>query len=214
MQLLNKEASKRIFAHTWYLYPLFIGITTLLWYWGFQAFHLPSAHQQLVMFFATNIYNESFATDLQNYYYAPENLRQVSAFHSLPSATGYYSKLQIYLNKSDILVLDKKTIDEFKGYQDRFFVEINDYVINYYGLSNYEYYEYTDASEVTHKYGIKLKGREEEHFLQRYMMFDEGYDYYIMLSISSVNLGFVNSMDNIYYDNAITYMKHLLELKI
>ena len=42
MQLFNKESAKKTFAHTWYIYPLTIGLITLVWIWGFQTFHLPS----------------------------------------------------------------------------------------------------------------------------------------------------------------------------
>ena len=212
MQLFNKEASKKIFAHTWYIYPLLIGIITILWIWGFQVFHLPSSHQLLVMFFATDIKDNSFSKDIQKSYYSREELRQVDTFYSLPTTSGYYTKLQLYLQKSDMLVLDQHTIDEFKGYQERFFIEMDDEFINKYSLQGYEFYTYVDNQNVEHKYGIKIKDKSVDDYLDKYMTFDPSFDYYITLSTSSKNLGYLGGKSNTPYDNAITYMKHLLEL--
>ena len=212
MQLFNKEGAKKTFAHTWYVYPLLIGLITVVWIWAFQAFHQPSAHQKILMFFATRITDSSFATDIQKSYYAREDLREVEAYHSLPTAAGYYAKLQMYLNGSDMLILDQKSIDDFKGYQDKFFIEIDDELINEYSLTGYEFYTYTDDQQISHKYGIKLKNKTETHYLDNYMTFDDNYDYYITLSTTSKNLGYLGGKENTPYDNAITYMKHLLEL--
>ena len=212
MQLFNKESAKKTFAHTWYIYPLTIGLITLVWIWGFQTFHLPSAHQMLTIFFATRISNTSFAKDIQKTYYAREDLRQVDVFHSLPTASGYYTKLQLYLQKGDMLVLDKKSIDDFKGYQEKFFVEFSDEFIQKYELDNYEFYTYLDNENIEHKYAVKLKNKTGNHYLDSCMTFDADYDYYITLSTSSKNLGYLGGKGNERYDNAITYMKHLLEL--
>lgn len=212
MQLFNKQGAKNTFAHTWYIYPLLIGLTTIVWIWGFQAFHQPSAHQQLLLFFATKINDSSFATSIQKTYYSRESLREVQAYHSLPSAVGYYRKLSTYLNGSDMLILDKKSVDDFKGYQDKFFVEMDDEFINKYSLANYEFYTYIDDDNIEHKFGIKLKNKSESHYLDDYMVFDEGYDYYVTLSTTSKNLGYLGGAFNEKYDNAITYMKYLLEL--
>lgn len=212
MQLLNKEAAKKTFAHTWYVYPLLIGFITLIWIWGFQAFHLPSAHQTLVYFYATNIRDNSFALDIKKNYYPKEELREIENYSMLPSNKNFYTKLQLYLQKSDSLVLDQHTIDEFKGYQERFFVEMSDEFIQKYSLENYEFYTYTDDNNVEHRYGIKLKSKGHDHYLDKYMTFDPTYDYYITLSTSSVNIGDLRDKNNAHYDNAITFMKHLLEL--
>ena len=212
MQLLNKSAVKKTFTYTWYVYPVLVGLLTLIWIWGFQAFHQPSSHQKLTLFFAAEIKKSSFTTDIQKAHYSREKLRQVEAYCSLPTAVGYYSKLSIYLNSSDMLILDQKTIDEFKNYQDKFFVEMTDSFITEYSLSSYEFYTYTDSQNVEHKYGIKIKGKDQSHYLDDYMVFDDGYDYFVTLSTSSKNLGSLSGEANKYYDNAITYMKYLLEL--
>ena len=213
MQLFNKEASKRIFTHTWYIYPLLIGIITVIWLWGFQAFHQPSAHQSLLMFFSTNINNNVFTKEIMNEYYAREDLRQIDAYYSLPDLPSYVDKLNLYIRKSDILVLDKKTIDDLRGYQERFFVEMDDEFITKYSLQSYEFYTYVDSDNVEHKYGIKIKDKAQDHYLDSYMTFDQSFDYYITLSTSSKNLGYLGGKGNERYDNAITFMKHLLELQ-
>ena len=212
MQLFNKAAAKKIFVHTWYIYPLLVGFISLIWIWGFQAFHLPTAHQSLVYFYATDIKDNSFATKIQKTYYTKEELRQVDNYSMLPSNSSYYTKLQLYLQKADSLVLDKHTFDEFKGYQERFFIEMNDEFIQKYQLTSYEFYTYVDDDNVEHKYGIKLKDKATNHYLDDYMTFDSSFDYYITLSTSSKNLGYLGGKDNEHYDNAITFMKHLLEL--
>ena len=211
MQLLNKQAAKNIFAHTWYIYPLLIGLITVIWIWGFQAFHLPGAYESLTLFFATSIKDESFATKLMKTYYAKEKLRQVDAYSCLPTNAGYYAKLQLYLSKSDFLVLDERTIDEFKNYQDRLFVELDDELLEKYSLENYDFYTFVDEESISHKYGIKIKDKAETTYLDQFMTFDTDYDYYVCLSTSSVNLGYKSEKGNDKHDNAITYMKHLLE---
>ena len=150
MQLFNKEASKRIFTHTWYIYPLLIGIITVIWLWGFQAFHQPSSHQSLLMFFSTNISNNVFTKEIMNEYYAREDLRQIDAYYSLPDLPSYVDKLNLYIRKSDILVLDKKTIDDLRGYQERFFVEFDDKLKEKYFDQNYEFYTYIDSQQKEH----------------------------------------------------------------
>ena len=161
----------------------------------------------LTIFFATRITDTTFAKDIQKTYYAREDLRQVDVFHSLPSAMGYYNKLQLYLQKGDILVLDQKTIDEFQGYQEKFFTEFTAEAIEQYDLGNYEFYPSNE-----HKYAIRFKNKAENHYLDSYMTFENDFDYFITLSTSSKNLGLLGGKGNERYDNAITYMKHLLEL--
>ena len=216
MQLFNKEASKRIFTHTWYIYPLLIGLITVIWLWGFQAFHQPSAHQSLLMFFSTNINNNGFATEIKNEFYKREDLRQIDAYYSLPDLPTYVTKLNLYIRKSDILVLDKKTINDLKGYQERFFIEFDDELISkYFDDPDYEYYTYTDEKGQNYNYGIKIKDKSEVNtYLDSFMSFDNTYDYYLCLGASSVNLGYIGGEYNVKYDNALTFAKHLLDKQL
>ncbi len=217
MQLFNKEASKRIFTHTWYIYPLLIGIITVIWLWGFQAFHQPSSHQSLLMFFSTNISNNVFTKEIMNEYYAREDLRQIDAYYSLPDLPSYVDKLNLYIRKSDILVLDKKTINDLKGYQERFFVEFDDELINseYFKDQAYEYYVYENDQGKEFKYGIKIKNKSDTGtYLDQYMTFDSTYDYYLCLGVASVNLGYIGGENNKKYDNALTYARHLLDKQL
>lgn len=202
---------KKIFAHTWYVYPLAIGLIVVLWLWGFEAFHQPSAHQSLTIFFATQIHKESFAKEIRKNNYKRENLREVSTPHSLPSSSGYYSKLKMYISNSDILVLDEKTIDDFKNYKDRFFVDIPNDIQNEYYQEFLDYYVYEDEEQVNHSYGIRIKKKGEASYFDDYMTFDNGYDYYACLSLSSKNLGKISGENNSRYDNALTFMKYLLK---
>jgi len=215
MQLFNKEASKRIFTHTWYIYPLLIGIITVIWLWGFQAFHQPSSHQSLLMFFSTNISNNVFTKEIMNEYYAREDLRQIDAYYSLPDLPSYVDKLNLYIRKSDILVLDKKTIDDLRGYQERFFVEFDDKLKEKYFDQNYEFYTYIDSQQKEHIYAIKIKDKSDnDTYLNTYMTFDNTYDYYLCLGVGSVNLGYLGGEENTKYDNALTYARHLLDKQL
>ena len=202
---------KKIFAHTWYIYPLAIGLITVLWFWGFEAFHQPTAHQSLTIFFATNIKKESFAKDIRVNNYEREKLREVNTPHSLPTSSGYYSKLDMYLSNSDILILDEKTIDDFKNYKDRFLVDIPSDIQNEYYSDFTDYYLYEDENHETHSYGIRIKKKGEASYFTDYMTFDEGYDYYACLSLSSQNLGKISGEKNSKFDNALTFMKYLLK---
>ena len=169
------------------------------------------------MFFSTNINNNGFTTEIKNEFYVREDLRQVDAYYSLPDLPTYVTKLNLYIRKSDILVLDKKTIDDLKGYQERFFVEFDDELINseYFCDQNYEYYTYTSSDAKEFKYGIKIKDKNQEGtYLDSFMSFDKTYDYYLCLGASSVNLGYIGGEYNVKYDNALTFARHLLDKQL
>ena len=210
MQLFNKSAIKKTFVHTWYIYPLLAGIVTVIWLWAFYAYHQPSKHQLLTLFFSTNVKNTKFVDQIMKHY-EREDLRQVSTSGLLPDAAGYYSKLQTAFSDSDLLILDEATIQEFEGHQERIFYNITDEVKTDYLPGEHEYYTYT-KDETTYTYGVLLKKKGEEHTLQQYMDFDELRDYYICVCLSSVNAGILRSQSNKAYDNALTFMNYLLEL--
>lgn len=204
MQKINKTSILRILAHTWYTYPLVAILITLVWLWGFQAFHQPSNHQRLNIFFATEVKNESFLKDiLKNY--DREELREITPSYALPTAAGFTTKLQLAINTADLLILDEKTMFEFNDHQENFFVEMDSYIKETYLSSEDTYYDYQDKS-----YGVLLKNKESEHYLQNYMEFDETKNYYIALSVASKNLGKVLDEYNAHYDNALTIMKYLI----
>ena len=168
------------------------------------------------MFFSTNINNNYFTKEIMNEYYPKEQLRQIDAYYSLPDLPTYVSKLNLYIRNSDILVLDKKTIDDLKGYQERFFVNFDDELkLKYFNDPEFEYYTYIDSEQKVYNYGIKIKSKgKTETYLDKYMTFDEGYEYYLCLGASSVNLGYLGGEYNEYYDNALTYAKHLLDKQL
>ena len=204
MQRINKTSVSNIFAHTWYTYPLVAILLTLIWLWGFQAYHQPSNHQRLSIFFATEIKNESFLKDILKKY-DKENLREITPSYALPTGVGYTTKLQLAINSADLLILDEKTMFDFNGHQDNFFVEMSSYIKETYLTNEDTYYDYEDKS-----YGVLLKNKEAEHYLQQYMDFDETKNYYIALSVTSKNLGKVYDENNAHYDNALTFMKYLI----
>ena len=205
MQMINKSSVSKTIVHTWYIYPLTAIIITLLWLWGFQAFHQPTAHQKLHIFFATEVKNESFLKDILNQY-DKEDLREITPSYSLPEGVGFASKLQVAINTADVLILDEQTMFSFNGHQENFFVEMTSYVKETYLTNEDTYYTYEEKD-----YGVLLKNKEAEHYLQKYMDFDETKNYYIALSIASKNLGKVLDENNAHYDNALTIMKYLIQ---
>ena len=211
MQRFNKVMAKKIFAHTWYIYPIMIIFTSLIWMWGFEAFHQPSAHQSLTLFFSAQVKSSSFVTKIRKENYPKEKLREITVQSALPSSSGYYSKLKLYMNNSDILVLDEGTLDEFKGYQERFFVDIKDDIKNTYYPNQNEFYVYEDEDHNLYNYGMLIKKKGEASYFDEFMTFSEGLDYYICLSISSKNLGSISGEKNAKFDNALTFTKYLLE---
>ena len=206
MQLLNKVAIKNTFAHTWYLYPISVGLVTAIWVWSFYAFHQPSAHQKIDVFFSTEVRSDSFLKDIMNKHYEKEKLRDVSHSYSLPSAVGYYQKLQIALSSSDILILDENTLSGFSNQYRDTLVEINDYIKTNYLTSEHTYYNFDEKN-----YGILIKEKNVQSYLSSYMTFDETQDYYLVLNQASMNLGSVLEESNAGYDNALTFMNYLLE---
>ena len=211
MQLFNKGAIKRIFSHTWYIYPLLSGLIAVIWLWAFAAFHQPTKHETLTLFFSTELKSDKYLNGLMKHY-SKEKLREVEDHYALPDSSGYYQKLKTYLVNSDLLILDKHTLDEFAGYQDRFFHDITDEIKDEYITSEHDYYTYTDEEENTYTYGVKIKDKGVEHYLSTYMTFDELSDYYVVISTSSVNVGTLRGNSNKAYDNALTFMNYLLEL--
>ena len=111
MQLINKTAVKKTIVHTWYIYPILAGIITVIWLWAFSAFHQPTKHQMLTLFFSARVKSTKFADKLMTYY-PKEKLREVSISGLLPNAQGYPAKLKPALNGSDLLILDKTTLDD------------------------------------------------------------------------------------------------------
>ena len=214
MQLFNKSAARRIFAHTWYIYPLLAGVITVIWLWAFPAFHQPTKHETLTLFFATDLKSEKYLNQIKKHY-SEEKLREVETHYHLPDgSTAYYQALQTYLSNSDLLILDELTVKDFvdSEHRNEFFYQITDEVKTDYITGEHDYYTYTDDQGTTYAYGVKLKDKGVDHYLSTYMTFDEMRDYYIVLSTSSVNVGALRNKSNAAYDNALTFMNYLLEL--
>ena len=205
MQLINRSSIKKTLTHTWYIYPLTAIIISLLWFWGFQAYHQPTAHQIIKVFFATDVKTDSFLKKIRSNY-DKEKLRETDYSYCLPTGIGYPSKLQIGVNEADILVLDEVTLNSFKDNEEHFFVEMTPFIKDNYLEGGETYYQFNEKD-----YGILLKEKATACWLNDYMDFDEERNYYLVLSIGSKNLGSITDEDNQYYDNALTFMKYLLK---
>ena len=208
MQLINKESIKKTFVHTWYIYPLLIGFATFLWIWAFAAFHQPSAHQKLSLFFASKVNDKKFVNPIMKHYQR-EDLREVDVQSAYPNHTNvaYYQKLKIYVEKGDLLILDDYSVTLCRNYLYNLTDEVKETYLN----PDCSYYTY-EEEETTYYYGVLLKNKNEEHYLSKYMNFDEESNYYICVPTGSVNAGILRGKNNAKYDNALTFMQYLLEL--
>ena len=203
MKIFNKQLAKQTLAHTWYLYPISAALLTLIWLWGFQAFHQPTAHQKLNIFFATEVRSEVFLKNILNKY-DKEELREITPSYSLPTGVGFANKLQIAINTADLLILDDQAMFNFNGHQENFFVEMTPYIKGYLNEGS-EYYTNGEKD-----WGVLLKHKDASHYLQQYMDFDETKDYYIAIGLASKNVGKALDEKNEHYDNALTIMKYLI----
>ena len=207
MQTFNKEGAKKTLTYTWYLYPMVILATSLLWVFGFNAFHQPTAHEKINLFIAAQVTSNKYEKEIKAKY-EREKLREINTNSVHPTSELYYRKLQLYLSDSDIMILPKTTFEGFKNQYKTYFFAINDEMKQTYFNSSYEYYsEFEDGLS----YGILFKGNNVETWLSSYMTFDETQDYYLVLNQASVNLGSVLEESNAGYDNALTFMNYLLE---
>ena len=207
MQLLNKNAIKNTFFHTWYLYPISIVIITLLWIWGFGAFHQPTNHQRITIFLSCDVKDESFLYDIMNENYEKENLREIVPSYALPDSVGFLSKLQLAMSNADMMIIDENTLKGFANSYQSYLVELNDYILNNYLKGTYHYYDFVDKH-----YGIRIKEAGVDNYFNNYLTYKEEQDYYLVLMTGSVNLGAYEDENNAYYDNALTYASYLLEL--
>ena len=209
MQYINRNSIKNTFAHTWYMYPVGVALVSMIWIWSFYAFHQPSSHQKINIFFATDVRDDSFLKEIQNKHYDKEKLREVSHSYSLPGNAIFVQKLQIALTNTDMMILDEETLSGFKNSYGEQLVEISTYIKDNYLSNTHTYYDFDSKN-----YGIIIKEKNSTCYLSKYMTFDEEKDYYLVLNQASTNLGKVTSEDNSYYDNALTYMDYLLEGKL
>ena len=200
MQTINKSLVKNTFTYTWFIYPVSAVLLTLIWLWSFPTFHMPSAHQKIDAFFATDITSNTFADNILKKY-DRENLRQINPSYALPGSALYVQKLQIAIGHSDVLVLTKTQFSQYKIDYSLFFVPVTSYIQEKCQINE---------SQVFDEYGITLKNKGENHYLESYMNFADD-DYVIALSVTSKNLGSAINEDNAPYDNALTFVHYLLE---
>ena len=199
MQTLNKSLVKNTFAHTWFIYPLSATVLALIWLFAFPAFHQPSAHQKINVFFATDIKSEEFTKSILAKY-DKEKLRVITPSYAYPGTNAYYQKFQIAINTADVLVITKSTFEVYKQDYGTFFVPITSYVQEKIGLQE---------DQIIDGHGILLKKSDETNYLEQYMSFKEE-DYYVVLSVTSANMGAAMKEDNAPYDNALTFVHYLL----
>ena len=200
MQTLNKSAMKNTFTYTWFIYPMSAIILSLVWLWSFPTFHQPSAHQKIDAFFATDIKSEEFADNILKKY-DREILREINSSYAFPGTTLDAQKLQLALTSSDVLILPKEHFERYKVDFDLYFAKVTSYIQEKCQI---------EETRVLEDYGILLKTKGVEHYLENYMTFDDK-DYVLVFSANSKNLGSAIDEDNAPYDNALTFVHYLLE---
>ena len=203
MQKFNKEASKRILIHTWYIYPIAAIIIILLLIWGFGVYHQPSAHQTINIFIGCNVKSDKFIDPIQKKY-DREKLREINVNYAAPNDSLYNTKLKIHLSRSDILIIPKATVDVYKEHFNEFFVEYDNPTKENYFKTDYQYYSYEN-----HDFGILFKNKDTDNQYSQYMTFADD-DYYLLITIASTNTGILYNEKNEYYDNALTIVNYLM----
>ena len=81
MQVFNKDAAKKTFVYTWYLYPIGIILTIILLLWGFGSFHQPTNHQKINIFIGAQVTNQKYEKLIKEKY-DREKLREIKRQHS------------------------------------------------------------------------------------------------------------------------------------
>lgn len=202
MQTINKSLVKNTFTYTWFIYPVSAVLLTLIWLWSFPTFHLPSAHQKLDVFFATDVKSEVFVDNILEKY-DRKDLRQINPSYALPGSALYVQKLQIAIGHADVLVLTKQQFVQYKVDYATFFAPVTSYAKEMCQIND---------DQVFDDYGIILKNKDENHYLENYMSFADD-DYIIALTVISRNLGSLIVEGDAPYDNALTFVHYLLEGK-
>ena len=105
------------------------------------------------------------------------------------------------MNNSDIMVLTKTTFEAYSKHYVNYFVPIGSYVQEKIGI---------DESRIKDGYGVLLKNKDENHYLENYISFANE-DYYLVFMISSQNLGSALDENNSAHDNALTFTRYLPE---
>ena len=200
MQSLNKSAVKGTLYHTWFIYPVAAALLSIIWLWSFPAFHQPTPQQKIDIFFSSNVHSDAFTKPILEKY-DRENLREITVNYASPENVLYYQKLEVAMNNSDIMVLTKTTFEAYSKHYVNYFVPIGSYVQEKIGI---------DESRIKDGYGVLLKNKDENHYLENYISFANE-DYYLVFMISSQNLGSALDENNGAHDNALTFTRYLLE---
>lgn len=204
MQLFNSSSAKKIFTHTWYIYPIGALLLSLIWIWAFPTYHQPTKHQTISIFFAAEVKDDSFLKNIQSNY-EREKLREVTPSYCMPDATVFGQKMKIANSYADILVINETVFKRYESQYSDLFAEIDSNMKeNYFKDNSY----YTSSGK---DYAVLLKSKDVTSKLEDYLLM-ENENYYLCFAVGSNNLGKSNSPENEYYDNALTFAQYLLEI--
>lgn len=215
MQLINKAVIKNKFAYTWYLYPVAIAVSFFSWFWGFGLFHQPKANEKLIFFVGAVVNDNSFTNQIKNKF-NDDDLSLVEVNGCSPSQTIYASKLNVYLSNADIIILPESEVDKFaKENEDplavmkNYFTAIDEETKLSYLSASYSYYDVEDSEKaITYTYGVKVKDKNQESWLDTYFGFEDDVNYYALLTSGSINTGKLYDKENP-YDNALKALNYL-----
>lgn len=216
MQRLNKIEAKRKFVYTWYLYPLVLCSSFLLWNWGFKAYHQPTAHEKIVMFVGADVKDVSFTKPIIEAH-KDKGMRDMEVASCGLSRSVYAQKLNLYLSVADLLILPESTLTDLtsrdegsaafmKDYFRPFTAEVKDYLST---SSSYYSFEDTKAGE-TIDYGVRIQEKNGTSFLSDYVSFLPEENYYMLISTTSANTGSLFDKGNEGYTNALTTMQYIV----
>lgn len=218
MQRFNKTDFKHKFTYTWYTYLLGIVLSFFCWFWAFQAFHQPSAHQKLVLFVGAEIKDESFSNKILSQF-EEKDLRLFDSNGCSPKKAGVYpNKLNVYLNNADLMILPEETIKTFtnseqaEAVMDNYFRPFTDEVkSSYVPMGEHDYISIKNKENNDVDYAIAIKTGSVSSWLESYINFENDVNYYLLLTAASTNTGTLYSENNAAYTNALKSIRYLME---
>lgn len=218
MQKLNKSVFKAKLVYTWYFYPIAIGVASLIWIASFKAIHQPNFHEKVTMFIGAEVKDVSFTSKIQTKF-KDQNLRELEVPYCASSSSVYGSKLNLFLSNSDLLILEQSTLDTFAKDKEggsaeffkEYFVPFNEYVKTNYLKSTSMYFSLNDPKQAKDiDYGVLINAKNSSSYLSSYVNFLPDQNYYMLMSITSKNLGPILDENNKDFTNALDVMKYIV----
>lgn len=199
MKILSKKIIKNTFIHTWWIYLICPIILSILFYFAFNIYHLPSSYEKINIFVGSTLIDDSFKDEIKEDI-NKDSLKQINISSLSPNQNRFEEKLEVVgLHNCDLLILDKNTIDNMLDIE-QYFLIIDEQLSLYHQQGFYLFNN--------NKYGYDISS---SSLFDKYISKEYQY-YYLLININSKNIGKYVSEDNIDNDNALLILEKLLKL--